>query len=65
MSEPEQQRPSVLQGLGHRLAKAEATVQTLVELCDELRQPLNNTRYHALYVKACDVLNKIDEERFV
>jgi hypothetical protein len=38
------------------------TIQNLVSLCDELRQPFNNhPTLSRLYWRACNALNRIDE----
>ena len=37
------------------------TIKVLVELVDEARQPLNNTRYHDIYLHCVQVLNELEE----
>jgi hypothetical protein len=43
------------------VAQKDKTIKRLVELCDELRQPFNNSIRHDLYLKACQVLNEMEE----
>jgi hypothetical protein len=51
--------------LALKVEEQKLTIKSLVELCDELRQPLNNTRYHSLYQKACDKLNALEERDMI
>jgi hypothetical protein len=49
-----------------KVEEQKLTIKKLVSLCDELRQPYNNTvRHHYLYEKACDVLNELTDREMI
>lgn len=51
--------------LALKVEEQKLTIKALVELCDQLRQPLNNTRYHDLYLRACDKLNALEDREMI
>jgi len=51
--------------LALKVEEQKLTIKSLVQLCDELRQPLNNTRYHSLYLRACEKLNALEEREMI
>jgi hypothetical protein len=57
--------PVMAAGNAPRITQMRETITTLVSLCDQLRQPLNNTRYHDLYLKACETLNDLEERGLI
>jgi hypothetical protein len=58
-------RNSTLLECALKTAELEATIQGLVRLVDELRQPFNNSSRHDLYLKATEYLNKLEDKELI